>query len=55
VKLSSASSLIAAAKTSTSAAHEAKLSSLASLVRSGQYNADSAQVSHAVVEGHLGG
>ena len=54
VNLSSASQLVNLAK-ATNAAPErtTKLANLAALVRSGQYSADTASVSHAVVEGHI--
>jgi anti-sigma28 factor (negative regulator of flagellin synthesis) len=54
VSLSSASQLVNLAKASGSSPDRAaKLASVAALVRSGQYSADNASVSHAVVEGHL--
>jgi anti-sigma28 factor (negative regulator of flagellin synthesis) len=53
VRLSSASSLVGRAKASDAATDPAKLASLAAQLRSGQYQADTAQVSHAVVDGHL--
>jgi len=53
VKLSNASALIALAKTSSSPAQQAKLQTLSSQVGSGQYQAESAQVSQALVAAHL--
>jgi hypothetical protein len=53
VRLSNASSLIGLAKASTSATNQVKLDSLAAQLRAGQYQADTAQVSQAVVAGHL--
>jgi anti-sigma28 factor (negative regulator of flagellin synthesis) len=54
VSLSNASQLVNLAKTNSVAPdHAAKLASLAALVRTGQYSADTAGVSHAVVEGHI--
>ncbi len=52
VNLSSASQLLNLAKTSATD-RSAKLASVSSLLRSGQYSTDTASVSHAVVEGHL--
>jgi anti-sigma28 factor (negative regulator of flagellin synthesis) len=52
VSLSSASALLNLAKSSATD-RSAKVASVASLLRSGQYSADTASVSHAVVEGHL--
>jgi anti-sigma28 factor (negative regulator of flagellin synthesis) len=53
VNLSSASQLLSLAKASASSDRSAKVSSVAALVRSGQYSADSASVSQAVVQGHI--
>jgi hypothetical protein len=53
VRLSGASSLVGLAKASTSATPPAKLASLAAQLKAGQYQADTAQVSQAVVNGHL--
>jgi anti-sigma28 factor (negative regulator of flagellin synthesis) len=53
VNLSSASQLLGLAKAGASPDRSAKVSSVAALVRSGQYSADTAAVSHAVVEGHI--
>jgi hypothetical protein len=53
VRLSNASNLIGLAKASTSATNQVKLDSLAAQLRAGQYQADTAQVSQAVVAGHL--
>ena len=53
VNLSSASQLLNLAKAGGTTDRSAKVSSVAALVRSGQYTADTAAVSHAVVEGHL--
>ena len=53
VRLSSASTLIGLAKVGNTATNPAKLASLAAQLRSGQYQADTAQVSHAVVDDHL--
>lgn len=52
VNVSSASALLNLAKSSATD-RSAKLASVASLIRSGQYSTDNASVSHAVVEGHL--
>jgi anti-sigma28 factor (negative regulator of flagellin synthesis) len=52
VNVSSASALLNLAKASA-ADRSAKLASVASLVRNGQYSTDNASLSHAVVEGHL--
>lgn len=53
VNLSSASQLLSLAKANAAPDRSAKVSSVAALVRSGQYSADSASVSKAVVEGHI--
>jgi anti-sigma28 factor (negative regulator of flagellin synthesis) len=53
VNLSSASQLLSLAKASASSDRSAKVSSVAALVRSGQYSTDNASVSQAVVEGHI--
>jgi len=59
VKLSSASQLLAIAKTfeapshQSAISHQARLDSIAAQVRSGTYQADLGQVSRAIVQGHL--
>jgi hypothetical protein len=53
VSLSNAGNLIGLAKASTSATQPAKLASLTAQLRAGQYQANTAQVSQALVEGHL--
>jgi hypothetical protein len=53
VNLSSASQLLSLAKAGASSDRSAKVVSVAALVRSGQYSADTASVSHAVVQGHI--
>jgi anti-sigma28 factor (negative regulator of flagellin synthesis) len=53
VKLSNASELVSLAKSAALASRDAKLSNISAMVRSGQYNADTASVSRAVVEGHI--
>lgn len=53
VSLSSASQLVNLAKASAVPDRASKLANVAALVRSGQYSADTASVSHAVVEGHI--
>jgi anti-sigma28 factor (negative regulator of flagellin synthesis) len=47
--LSSASNLVALAKTATSAARQAKISALTEQVRSGSYQGNTAQAGHAMV------
>jgi anti-sigma28 factor (negative regulator of flagellin synthesis) len=53
VSLSSASNLVSLAKVSTSPVQQAKIQSLAAQLLAGQYQADTAQVSQAVVQSHL--
>lgn len=52
VSLSSASQLLNLAK-STASDRSVKVASIAALVKSGQYSADTTSVSHAVVQGHI--
>jgi anti-sigma28 factor (negative regulator of flagellin synthesis) len=52
VNLSNATQLVNLAKTA-SAERNTKVSNVAALVRSGQYSADTASVSQAVVAGHI--
>jgi anti-sigma28 factor (negative regulator of flagellin synthesis) len=54
VNLSSAANLVALAKAGA-ASRQSKVESLSAQVKSGAYQADNAQVSHAVVEGHISG
>jgi anti-sigma28 factor (negative regulator of flagellin synthesis) len=53
VRLSSAANLVALAK-SASAARQSKIQDLGNQVRSGTYRPDNAQLSQAVVQGHIG-
>jgi anti-sigma28 factor (negative regulator of flagellin synthesis) len=53
VRLSSAANLVALAK-SASAARQSKIQDLGNQVRSGAYQTDNAQLSQAVVQGHIG-
>jgi anti-sigma28 factor (negative regulator of flagellin synthesis) len=55
VNLSDASSLIALAKQNTLADRQARVSTIISQVRAGQYQADIGQVGRAIVQGHLTG
>lgn len=52
VSLSGAASLVALAK-SGAASRQSKIQSLSAQIKSGSYQADTAQVSHAVVQSHL--
>jgi anti-sigma28 factor (negative regulator of flagellin synthesis) len=53
VSLSSAGQLVNLAKASASTDRTDELASVAALVRSGQYSADTASVSRALVQGHI--
>jgi anti-sigma28 factor (negative regulator of flagellin synthesis) len=53
VNVSSASELLSLAKASAAPERTAKVSNVAAAVRTGQYSADIASVSHAVIEGHI--
>ncbi len=53
VKLSSASQLLATAKSLDASSRQSKVDSIAAQVRSGTYQADLRQVSRAIVQGHL--
>ena len=54
VSLSNAASLVALAKAS-STSRQAKIQTLSADVKSGRYQTDTSQVSHAVVESHIQG
>jgi anti-sigma28 factor (negative regulator of flagellin synthesis) len=54
VSLSGAASLVALAK-SGAASRQSKIQSLSVQVKSGSYQADTAQISHAVVQSHISG
>ncbi len=53
VNLSNASQQLLSLAKASAPDRSAKLASVASLVRSGQYSTDTASVSHAVVQGHI--
>jgi len=53
VNLSSASQQLLSLAKASASDRAVKLASVASLVRSGQYSADTASVSRAVVQGHI--
>ena len=53
VNLSSASQLLATAKSLIAPGRQAKLDSIASLLRSGSYQPDTFEVGQAIVQGHL--
>jgi anti-sigma28 factor (negative regulator of flagellin synthesis) len=53
VNVSVASQLLSLAKASAAPDRSAKLSNVAAAIRTGQYSADIASVSHAVVDGHI--
>ena len=55
VRLSDARHLVALARDSTSAVQRQRLESVTSQLRSGQYQTDLAEISHAVVTSHLQG
>jgi anti-sigma28 factor (negative regulator of flagellin synthesis) len=52
VSLSSAANLVALAKAGA-ASRQSKLEGISGLIKSGSYQADDAQVSHAVVQNHI--
>jgi anti-sigma28 factor (negative regulator of flagellin synthesis) len=52
VSLSNSASLVALAK-SGAASRQSKIQSLSAEVKSGRYQADTSQISHAVVENHV--
>jgi anti-sigma28 factor (negative regulator of flagellin synthesis) len=54
VSLSNAANLIELAKAGA-ASRQSKVQSLGAEIKSGKYQADNAQISHAVVEGHISG